>query len=93
MKVVTIVDIEIPSDTNIKDQEAEKIDKYQDLRVEVQKLWNVKAKVVPVVIGTLGETSAQIEKHFKNTAGKHEVGPLSNKDSPHWKCTYPLKSA
>ena len=76
MKVETIVGIAVPSDMNIEDKEAEKIDMYQDLRIEVKKLWNVKAKVVPVVLGIQGATSAQIDKHLKNTPGNHEVGPL-----------------
>lgn len=73
---VTIIDIAVPSDTNIKSKELEKITKYQDLRLEVQRMWNVKAQVVPVVIGALGATSPEIEKHLKNIPGKHDVRPL-----------------
>ena len=75
-KQVTIIDVAIPSDNNIKEKEIEKITKYQDLKLEVQKLWKIKAKVVPVVIGGLGATSKEIGKHLANIPGKHSVAPL-----------------
>ena len=40
-----IIDFAIPGDQNIAIKEQEKIDKYQDLRIELQKVWNVKAVV------------------------------------------------
>ena len=35
-------------------KENEKVQKYQDLARELRKLWQVKVKVVPVVVGALG---------------------------------------
>ena len=52
-----IIDIAVPGDQNIKVKEIEKITKYQDLRLQLQKLWNVKASVIPVVVGALGTAS------------------------------------
>jgi len=34
-------------------KEAEKILKYNDLTIEIQRMWNVKTKVAPVIIGKL----------------------------------------
>ena len=42
--------------------EKEKIDKYQDLRRRLQKIWNVRATTIPLVVGSLGT----IPKHFGN---------------------------
>ena len=43
--------------------EADKILKYKDLTVEIQRMWNVKTKVMPVIIGALG----LIHSHSENT--------------------------
>ena len=53
-----IVDIAVPGDTRIKTREQDKILKYQDLKREIKKLWNLKSvKVVPIVVGALGAVS------------------------------------
>ena len=36
----TLIDIAVPSCTNITKKEAEKITKYRDLEIEIQKCWN-----------------------------------------------------
>ena len=41
-----LVDAAIPGDRNVVNKEAEKILKYKDLIIEVQCMWNVKAKVI-----------------------------------------------
>ena len=50
-----IIDFDISGDRKIVIKEQEKIDKYQVLIIELQKVWNVKVVVIPVVIGDLGE--------------------------------------
>ena len=54
-----------PGDQNIKVEELEKITKYYDLRLQVQNLRDVKATVIPAVVGALGLLSAELEKHLK----------------------------
>ena len=60
-----IVDIAVSGDQNIKVKELEKITKYQDLRLQVQKLWYVKATVLPIVVSALGTVSEELENHLK----------------------------
>ena len=50
-----IIDFAISGDRNIVIKEQEKIGKYQVLIIELQKVWNVKVVVIPVVTGALGE--------------------------------------
>ena len=45
-----IIAIAIPGDQNIEKQALEKITKYQDLRLQVQKLWGVKATTYLLVL-------------------------------------------
>ena len=48
-----MIDVEILSDSNIKKKEHENLEKYQGLKEDLERIWGVKASVVPVVIGTL----------------------------------------
>jgi hypothetical protein len=40
---------------------AEKILKYKDLTIEIQRVSNVKTKVIPVIIGATGTISKDLE--------------------------------
>ena len=44
-------------------KEKERNEKYKDIRIELQKVWNVKVVVIPVVIGGLRTMSKEIH-HF-----------------------------
>jgi hypothetical protein len=46
-----LIDVGIPGDKNVIKQEAEKNLKYRDLITEIQRTWNMKAKVIPIIIG------------------------------------------
>ena len=48
-----VVDFAVPADPWIKLKESEK-NKYQDLARELEKLWNMKVSVIPIVIGAFG---------------------------------------
>jgi hypothetical protein len=49
-----LIDVAIPGDRNVIKKEAEKILKYKDLAIEIQRMWNVKADATPVIIGATG---------------------------------------
>ena len=57
-------------------KEAEKILKYKDLTIEIQRMWNVKTKVIPVIIGVTGTVSDSFRKYVSNIPGKHDVKEL-----------------
>jgi len=71
-----LIDIAISVDRNVIKKEAEKILKYKDLTIEIQRMWNVKTKVIPVIIGTTGTISKSLRKYVSNIPGKHEVKEL-----------------
>ena len=57
-------------------KEAEKILKYKDLIIEIQHMWSVKAKVIPVVTGATGTISKSLRQYLSNIPGKHEIQGL-----------------
>jgi hypothetical protein len=71
-----LIDAAIPGDRNVIKKEAKKILKYKDLTIEIQHMWNVKIKVIPVIIGTTGTISKSFRKYASNIPGNHEVKEL-----------------
>lgn len=59
-----IIGITIPGDYRSREQEAEKIHKYQDLVVEVNWTWKSKAKVILIIVGMFGPVN-----HLKRLTG------------------------
>ena len=43
----------VPSDRNISAKEFEKFSKYKDLEIEIAKIWRMKTKTIPVIVGAL----------------------------------------
>ena len=71
-----LIDVAISGDRNVIKKEAEKILKYKDLTIEIQRKWNVKTKVIPVIIGATGTISNSFRKYVSKIPGKHEVKEL-----------------
>ena len=44
--------------------------------IEIQRMWNVQTKVIPVIIGATGATSKSFGKYVSNIPGNHEVKEL-----------------
>jgi hypothetical protein len=68
-----LIDVAISGDRNVIKKEAEKILKYKDLTTEIQRMWNVKARVVPVVIGATRTISKSFIKYVSNIPGNHGI--------------------
>jgi hypothetical protein len=51
-----LIDVAIPWDRNVIQKEAEKILKYKDLTMEIQRMWNVKARVIELVLNVMAQT-------------------------------------
>jgi hypothetical protein len=60
-------------------KETEKILKYKDLTIEVQRMWKVKTRVIPVIIGATGYISKSFRKYVSSILGNHEVRELQKK--------------
>ena len=73
-----LIDVAIWGYRNVIKKEAEKILKYKDLTIEIQCMWKVKTRVIPVIIGATGTISKSIRKYISNIPGNHEVKELQN---------------
>jgi len=71
-----LIDVAISEDRNVIKTVADKILKYKDLTIEIQRMWNVKTKGIPVIIGANGTISKSFRKYVSNIPGKHEVKKL-----------------
>ena len=63
------MDFTVPADHRVKLKENEKKNKYLDLAREVKKLWNMKATIIPIVIGGLDKGTRGLGN--KRTSGDH----------------------
>ena len=72
-----LIDVAIPGDRNVIKREAEKILKSKELIIENQRMWNVKANVMPVIlIWAAGTISKPLRQYLSNILGKHEIKEL-----------------
>ena len=71
-----LIDVAVSGDKNVIKKEAEMVLKYEDLTIEIQRMWNVKKKAIPVIIGATGTISKSFRKYMSNIPGKHEVKEL-----------------
>jgi hypothetical protein len=71
-----LIDVAMSGDRNMIKKEVENILKYKDLTIEIQRMWNVKTKVIPVIIGATGTISKLFRKCMSNIPGNHEVKQL-----------------
>ena len=64
-KSCSIIDFAVSGDSRIEEKEKDQIEKYQDLGRELQKIWNVKVKIIPLVAGSLGAIPKQFGNRLK----------------------------
>ena len=57
-----IIDIAVPADVRVGEKEREKMEKYQDLKREIERLWKIRMEeVLPVVIGVLESVTKEFD--------------------------------
>jgi hypothetical protein len=74
--MIIMVIIIIPSDKNVIQKEAENKLKYKNLSVEIQRMWNMKCFVIPVIIGATGIVSKSLQKYLETIPGQHSLDSL-----------------
>ena len=73
-----IIDVAVPGNVRIAEKETEKIEKYDELKREVERLWKVKAKVIPIVLGALGTVTRSLSNYIKEIGVKTQIKLIQN---------------
>jgi hypothetical protein len=74
--IIIIAIIIIPADSNVVQKEAEKKLKYKSLCIEIQRMWNLKCTIIPVIIGATGIVRRSLRKNLEAVPGKHSIDSL-----------------
>ena len=61
-KSCLLIDMSIPTEKNTSVKVTEKLSKYKDLEIEIERMWGMKATTIPVVIGALGLIKKGLKK-------------------------------
>ena len=73
------IDVAIPGDRNVIKKDKEKDFTYKYLTTEIRFMWNVKAKVIPVITGANGTIPKSLRHYLSNIPGKPEVKELQKR--------------
>ena len=68
----------VPSDSNISAKEVEKRSKYKDLEIEIAKMWKIKTKVTPVIVGALSMIKKGTQKYVNEIPGNLSLLKFKN---------------
>jgi hypothetical protein len=64
------IDVATPRERNVTKKESEKIYEYKDHIIEIQHTWNVKEKVILVIIRATGPILKTLRQYLSNILGK-----------------------
>ena len=62
-----VIDFAGPYNGRVQNKELEKIEHCQDLARELRKIWNMKVKVIPLVIFALGTSPIKLRNRYSNS--------------------------
>ena len=90
-KTCTLIDVAILADRHFVQKEAEKKLKYKSLCIEIQRMWNLKYTIVPVITGATGIVTRSLRKKFGSCTRK-TLDRFTTKDSYTWNITHNTES-
>ena len=77
-----LIGVAISGNRNVIRKEAKKILKYKDRTIEIQRMWNVKTKVIPVIIGATGTISKTFRKYVATY--RETMKSRNYRKQPYW---------
>ena len=72
-KTCQLIDMSVPSNSNISAKESEK---YEDLEIEIAKMWKMKTKTIPVIVGALGMIKKGTQKYVNEIPGNLSLAEI-----------------
>jgi len=75
-KTCTLIDVAIPADKNVVQKEAEKKLEYKSLCIEIQRMWNLKCTIIPVITEATGIVTRSLRENLEAVPGKHSIDSL-----------------
>ena len=78
-KTCTLIDVAIPTDRRVVQKEAEKKLKYKSSYTEIERMWNLKCTIVPVIIGVTAIVTINLKKNLEAVPGKHTIDSLQDR--------------
>jgi len=77
--------VAIPADRNVVRKEAEKKLKYKSLCIEIQRMWELKCTIVPIIVGATGIVTRSLRKNLEAAPGKHSWSAILGTSHKIWK--------
>jgi hypothetical protein len=75
-RTCTLIDVAIPAYRNVVQKEVENKLKYKSLCIEIQRMWNLKCAIIPVIIGATRIVTRSMRKNLEAVPGKHSIVSL-----------------
>jgi len=75
-RICKLLDVVISGGRNVIKEEGEKILKYKDFTKEIQSMWNVKTKAIPITTEATGTISKSLRQYLSNITVKHKIKEL-----------------
>ena len=75
-KTSKLIDFPFPMDVNISAKEFEKLQKYKNLQIEAERMWQLKTSIIPIVVSALGLVKKGTAKHFEKIPGKQNLAEI-----------------
>jgi hypothetical protein len=91
-KICLLIDVAIPSDRNAI-QESEKKLEYKNLSIEIQRMWDMKCFVMPVITGATGIVTKGLKKKKSGNNTRKAFNRFPKKNSSTRSITHYKESA
>ena len=75
-KTCILIDVATPADRNVVQKEAEMKLKYKSFCIEIQRMWNLKCMIIPVITGATGIVMRSLRKNLESVPGEHSTDSL-----------------